>query len=93
MLYLKPVQENENELFRYHYRCNSTLANENSLYNVDCRYNEDLSGTRSLTRTEDATMPCFQVLGEIQGYAGVSKNYDYIISRNLLKSNLIYVCK
>ena len=60
---------------------------------MECRYDEYLSGTRSLTRTEDATMPCFKELGEIPVYAGVSKNYDYIISLNILKSNLINVCK
>ena len=76
----------------YHYRCNSTLVNENSLFYVECRYDEYLSGTRSLTRTEDATMPCFKDPGEIQGYAGVSKNSDCIISFNLLKSNQIHVC-
>ena len=80
--HLKPVEEHVDGYLRYYFRCNSTLANENSLYNVDCLYNEDLSGTRSLTRTEDATMPCFKDPGEIQGYAGVSKNSDCIISFN-----------
>ena len=60
----------------YYFRCNSTLANENTLYNVDCRYDEDLSDDLSLTRTEDATMPCFKVVGEETGYGGVSQSFE-----------------
>ena len=67
------------DYFRYYFRCNSTLANENTLYNVDCRYDEHLTGDilASITRTEDATMPCFKIIGKEAGnYAGVSKNSD-----------------
>ena len=63
----------------FYFRCNSILANKNTVYNVDCRYDEDLTGVtfESLPRTEDATMPCFKVLGKDQGYyAGVSPNSD-----------------
>ena len=61
----------------YYFRCNSTLANENTLYNVDCRYDEDLSGdsSTSFTRTEDATIPCFKIM-EQGMYAGVSIDSD-----------------
>ena len=76
--YLEQKEENVAGYFRYYYRCNSTLAIENNLYNVDCRYDEDLSGdsSTSFTRTEDATIPCFKVVGNETGYGGVSQNSD-----------------
>ena len=72
--YLKPREEHVDNYSFYIFRCNSTLVNENTLYNVDCRYAEDLSNEISFTRTEDATTPCFKVLGEeTDAYAGVSQ--------------------
>ena len=45
---------------------------------MDCRYDADLSGDTSalFTRTEDATIPCFKVVGNETGYGGVSQNSD-----------------
>ena len=76
--YLKPREEHVDNYSFYIFRCNSTLANENTLYNVDCRYDEDLSEDAgpSLTRNEDATMPCFKVMGNDSLYGGVSQNSD-----------------
>ena len=78
--YLKPKEEHVDDILRYFFQCNSTLSNDNTLYNVDCRYDEDhsLSSGTSIIRTEDATMPCFNVLGNEIGpnYAGVSQNFE-----------------
>ena len=53
------------------------MVNENTQYNVDCRYAEDLSYDLLFKRTEDATMPCFKIIGEEAGlFAGVSQNSD-----------------
>ena len=77
---MKPKKEHVDDILKYFFQCNSTLSNDYTLYNVDCRYDEDLSlssGT-SIIRTEDATMPCFKVLGNETGpnYAGVSQNFE-----------------
>ena len=62
------------EYLKYYFRCNSTLESEDTLYNVDCRYDEDLSYDTTITRNEDATMPCYKVLGKETGiFGGVSK--------------------
>ena len=88
--YLEQKEENVAGYFRYYYRCNSTLAIENTLYNVDCRYDADLSGDTSalFTRTEDATIPCFKIM-EQGMYAGVSIDSDsteiYIFQNTLLQ--------
>ena len=73
------------KFLKHYFRCNSTLANDNTLYNVDCRYDENFSDHYSFRRTEDATMPCFKVIGkEAVDFAGVSQNFDK--DRNLSMS-------
>ena len=59
---------------------------------MDCRYDEDLSlsSATSIIRTEDATMPCFKVLGNETGpnYAGVSQNFER--ARNRFQKTVTY---
>ena len=57
---------------------NGPLLDKNTIYKVECRYDEDLTGDNfwlGATRNEDATMPCFKILKEEDGYPGVSKEF------------------
>ena len=65
-IYLRPIEEHKDETLMYYFSCNSTLEKENKLFKVDCRYDEDLSldTFASLTRNEDAILPCDIVIEE-----------------------------
>ena len=70
-----PINDDVDDFFLYFFRCNSTLANEDTLYNVDCMPNMDLSEESSfLTRREDATMQCPKTMQNFSYYVGVSQN-------------------
>ena len=55
------------------------------VYYVDCSYDEDLSGDASFKRTEDATVPCFKIMGNETGaLKGVSQSSDHAKFQNIL---------
>ena len=76
---MRPIKNDVDNAFQYYFRCNSTLANEDTLYNVDCMPALDLSYTSlefiRITRREDATMQCPKAMQNDSNYVGgVSQN-------------------
>ena len=79
---MRPINGDGDTFFRYYFRCNSTLANEDTLYNVDCMPALDLSYTSlefiRIRRREDATMQCPKTMrnDSFDHVDGVSQNFD-----------------
>ena len=76
---MNPKNEYVDDSLVFYFRCNSTLANEDTLYNVDCMPALDLSDTSlefiRITRREDATMQCPKAMQNDSNYVGgVSQN-------------------
>ena len=65
---------------------------------MECRFDEDLTGDNAggqesgvFTRNEDATMPCFKILGEEdEPYTGVSKIVDNNRFQNTLNTRNLF---
>ena len=75
--YLRPNQDDVDDIFQFYFRCNSNLANEGTLYDVDCIIDLDLSDTLSLIlRREDATMLCLKTMQNSLYPMGVSQHSD-----------------
>ena len=75
--YLRPIQDDVDDDFRFYFRCNSTIANEGTLYNVDCIPAPDLSDALYvISRRDDATFQCPKTMQKPPFFKGVSQNCD-----------------